>query len=143
MAFKILKDIDDKGLIRVPISSITVTVGELLEQLTGATAWTECTSSSPAYSRKGIAMEAASTAATTVLVCELDGTETVEALVTNTAAAADNGDAMVLTDSVTVNNTHTNSTAKEACFVQDGIGSTTTTVVGRIIVGPGLSFNAA
>jgi hypothetical protein len=140
--FNILSDINDSGAKKVPISSITVTIGDLLELVGGATTWTACTATSAHFNRKAIAMENATTAATEVLVQELTGTETVEVDVTNTAAAADNGDLMVLTDKDTVNNTHTTSTTEYACFIQDKPGKTTTKIIGRVLVGNGVNPDA-
>lgn len=140
--FKILKDINDSPAKKVAISSITVTIGDLLELVGGATSWTACTATSTFFNRKVIAMENATTAATEVLVQELTGTETVEGDCTNTANTAHNGDLMVLTDKATINNTGTTSTTECAVFIQDGAGSTTTKLVGRILVGNGVNPDA-
>jgi len=138
MAFKVIKDLGEAELGLLPISSQTVAVCDLLQLPAGGTTWTVCTSGSVFYTKKAIAMGAATSSDTTVLAYELTGREWVEADVANTVAANDNGDQMVLSSKTTVNNTHTNSTAKEACFTQRGIGSTTTKAVGHVIVGPGL-----
>lgn len=141
--FNILSDINDSGAKKVPISSITVTIGDLLELVGGATSWTACTATSAHFNRKAIAMENATSAATEVLVQELTGTETVAAdCVAGTADAADNGDLMVLTDKDSVNNTGTTSTTEYACFIQDKVGENTSKIIGRVIVGNGVNPDA-
>ena len=140
--FKVIKDIDDKGMKRVSISSLTLAIGDLLELVGGATTWTETTATSAHFNRKAIVMETRTTANTDVLVYELDGTETVMAECTNTANATHNGDLMVLTDKNTVNNTGSTSTTEYATFIQDGIGEDTTHLVGRVLVGNGVNPDA-
>jgi hypothetical protein len=138
--FRVVKSVEEAQLKKLTITSLTLAVGELIEQVAGATTWTACTSSSTHYTRKAICMEA-TTSGSSVLAYILTGHEEVIATV-GTASAADNGDAMVLTNSTTVNNTGTNSTAKEACFLQTGIGAITTEIVGRVLVGDGLNSAA-
>jgi hypothetical protein len=136
MAFKVLGRVTEANLKVVAISAITVSVGDLLEKVSGATTWTLCTATSKWYSRKAIAMEAATTASTTVLVDELNGSELVSALVANTANATHNGDQIVLSNAYTVNNTGTNSTDDAVAFMQDGVVDTTH-ISGRVLVGNG------
>ena len=145
MSFEIVKDHNDKGAKQLPISSITVVKGDLLERLVGATTWVLTTAASEHWTRKAIAEEAATTADTEVLATELDGTEDVKVETANNSAAADNGDRMLLTDANTVNNTGTDSTAEEACFVQDGnVGAAADKrILGRVIVGAGVNPDAA
>lgn len=138
VGFKVLKTIGEIELKKFPISSQTVLVGDLFELVTGATTWTACTATSKHFYRKAIAYEAASTSATEFLGYEVTGLETVEVQCANTASANDNGDLMILTDKNTVNNTHSNVTTEEPVFIQDKIGSTTTSIIGRIIVGNGV-----
>ena len=133
----------DSSLEDKRISSLTLAVGDLLERTAGATTWVLTTSTSNFFTRKAIVMAAATTAATVVLAYELDGTEKVEAQVTNTAVATDDGDRMTLTDENTVNNTHSDVTGQAASFIQDGIGSTTTSIIGRVLVGNGIDPDAA
>ena len=141
--FKILSTIAEIELRKYPISSQTVIVGDLFQLAIGATTWTACTSATVHYTRKVIAYQAATSSASEFLGYEVRGNEVVEAECgSTTAAAADNGDRMVLTDKNTVNNSHTDSTAKEAVFVQYGVGSDTTHIVGRLIVGSGVNPDA-
>lgn len=141
--FKVISSIVEMELKNLPISSQTLAVGDLIELTAGTTTWAACTSSSDHFTRKAICFAAATSASTTVLAYEVNGGERVEAEVTNTADVTHNGDRMVLTDKNTVNNTGTDSTAQTACFVQDGTGSTTTSIVGRILVGNGVDPDAA
>ena len=122
VGFKILSTIDEVELRKYPISSQTVLVGDLFELVAGATGWTATAATSAFFNRKVIAYEAASSSATEFLGYEVKGNEIVEGQCTNTAAATDNGDLMVLTDKNTVNNTHTTSTTEYACFMQEKIG---------------------
>jgi hypothetical protein len=138
--FKVVGDIDDKGLKKRPVSSLTAAVGDLIELTAGSTTWAACTSSSNYFTRKAIVMEPV-TAASQVLSFELDGTESVVADLTNAANAAHNGDRMVLTDENAVNNTGSDATGQTAVFVQDGIVGTTQ-AIGRVIVGPGVDPDA-
>lgn len=141
--FNILSDINDSPSKKVTISSITVTIGDLLELVGDSTTWTACTATSAYFNRKAIAMENATTSETEVLVQELTGTETVEAdCVATTASTDDNGDLMVLTDKDSVNNTGTTSTTEYAAFIQDTIGETTSKIIGRVLVGNGVNPDA-
>ena len=142
MALTVISRVDELELKKYPISSQTVAVGDLFERLAGATTWTACTSTSNFFSRKVIAYEAANSSATEFLGYEVRGDEAIEAEVANAAAAADNGDRMVLTDKNTVNNTGTDSAAQVACFIQDKIGKDSTHVIGRVIVGNGVDPDA-
>jgi len=103
---------------KAPISSITVAKNDLLELVSGATNWTLCTSTSNHFTKKAIALQAASTAATEVECVMVTLHDVYEAETANNSAAADNGDMMVLTDANTVNNTGTNSTAQVGVVVQ-------------------------
>lgn len=123
---------------KYPISAQTVLVGDLFERLAGATTWTACTATSPHFTRKVIAYEAASTSATEFLGYEVRGDEEIEGQCTNTANAAHNGDLMVLTDKNTINNTGTTGTTEYQAFIQTRPGSTTTSLIGRILVGTGV-----
>jgi len=109
---------DADAIIEGTISSITVTKGDLLENLTGATTWTACTSSSLVQTPKAIALESKTTSDTTIRLLLVDTVNLYVAETGSNSAAADNGDNMVLTDTNTVNNTGTNSTAKEAVVKQ-------------------------
>jgi len=141
--FKILKDINDSPAKKLPISSLAVTIGDLLELAVGATTWTAVTASSEYFTRKAIAMETVTSSATEVLCQEVNGTETVEVdCVAGTANADDNGDRMIATDKDSINNTGTDDASENVVFIQDGVGSTTSKIIGRIIVGNGVNPDA-
>lgn len=143
--FEIVKDPADKGFSLLPISSITVASGDLLMLAVGATTWSLATSAAEHWQRKAIAQEAATTAATEVKAIELDGNELVMAGSANNSNAAHNGDRMLLTDEDQVNNTGTDSTAEEACFLQTGVvgAAADKKILGRVLVGSGVNPDAA
>lgn len=143
--FKVVGDHDDKGFISVDISSITVTVDDLLELIAGATVWTAVTSSSNYFTRKGIAQESVTTSATEIKIYEVDGTERVEAEAVASSDSADNGDRMAATDSNTVNNSGTDVSGQAVVFVQDrAVGaSSDNRILGRILVGNGVDPDAS
>jgi hypothetical protein len=143
--FKINSSPIDSGAKSLPISSLAVAINDLLELLVGATTWTKCTSSSNYFSRKAIALAATTTAATEVLAYELNGEETVEAESINNSDATHNGDRMVLTDENTVNNTGTDNTSQNVCFMQTGVvgAAADKRILGRVLVGNGVDPDAA
>ena len=142
--FKVISTIDEIELKKVPMATQTVLVGDLFEQVAGATTWTACTASSLNYSRKFIAYEASTSAASqSVLGYELRGNERIEAQSSQVGSATNNGDSMLLADKNTVDNSSAD-TSQESCFIQDGVGktysgsTTTYSIVGRICVGSGI-----
>ncbi len=143
--FKVKNDDRDKGFKALPISSITVVKDDLLEKTAGATTWALVTSSSNNFTRKAIAMAAATTSDTEVNALELDGTETIEVESANDSAAADNGDRMAATDANTVNNSGTDVTGQAVVFVQDGIAGAASDarILGRVLVGSGVDPDSA
>ena len=106
------------AIIEGTISSITVTKGDLLESLTGATTWTACTSSSLVQTPKAIALESRTTSHTTIRLLLVDTVNLYVAETGSETSTDHNGDNMVLTDTNTVNNSGTNSTNKEAVVKQ-------------------------
>lgn len=141
--FKVISAMTEGQLNELPISSLALVIGDLIERIASATTWVKTTATTDFFTRKAIVMQTVTTAATVVLAYELDGTETVEAQVTNTAAATHNGDRMTLTDENTVNNTGTDVTGQATSFIQDRPGSTTTSIIGRVLVGNGVDPDAA
>lgn len=140
--FSVLKDINDRPLKKVPVSSLTAAIGDLLELTAGSTTWAKVTSSSDHFTPKAILMETL-TSASQALVFELDGTEEVRVEAANTANAAHNGDRMAATDENTVNNSGTDVTGQAVVFLQTGIGPGSTEIVGRVLVGNGVDPDAA
>lgn len=132
----------DASFQKLPISTLALAIGDLIEQEAGIATWTKCDATSNHWTRKAIVLEATTTAATSVLAYELDGTEKVEAACANTANALHIGDRMILTDENTVNNSGTDVTGGYPAFIMDKIGSTTTSLIGRVMVGSGVDPDA-
>lgn len=138
--FFILRDAADKGAHEIPISSQTVAVGDLLQLPVGATDWTVVTSASVSYTRKAIAIAAATSSDTVVLAIELDGNEDVQVQSAGASLAADNGDRQAATDKNTVNNSGTDVTTTTVVFLQRGTISVTgdNQIWGNVLVGNGV-----
>jgi len=136
--YSIIRDINDTPAKQIPISSLAVAVGDLLELIAGATAWTANATASDCFNRKAIAMEAVTTSATSVLAIELDGSETVRVDSNATASTDHNGDLMDATDENTVNNDGTTVSDQSCVFMQEGIGPGTKEIIGHVLVGNGV-----
>ena len=143
--FKLLRDDNDKGAKSLPVVSIAVAVGDLLELLVGAVSWTAVTASSNFFSRKAVALAACTSSATEVLCFECDGTETFEVESANNSDVLHNGDRMIATDVNTVNNTGTDNTSQNAVFIQDGVigAAADKRITGRVLVGNGVDPDAS
>lgn len=128
-----------------PISSLAVSIGDMLDLDVGAVAWTAADANSLHWTKKAVAVEAVANTATSVLAIDVLPGQLWEAEGVNSAAAADNNDRMVLTDKNTVNNTGTDSAAKEAVFIQTGYAGATTDkrLLGEIVYGNGINPAAA
>ena len=142
VGFKVLSAMKDSSFDKKTISSLALAIGDLIEQEAGAVNWTKCDSTSECFTRKAIVMEVTTTTPTQVLSYELDGTETVEAACTNAASATYNGDRHTLTDENTVNNDTSDITTSVVSFYQDRIGSETKSIIGRVVVGNGVTLAA-
>lgn len=140
--FRIIKNIVEMTASDLSVSSQTLSPGDLIERIGGATTWSATTSTSDHFTPKAIVDQTVTSSATTVHAFRLNGLETVAAESANTADVTHNGDLMVLTDKNTVNNTGTTSTAQVACFQQEGILGTGE-IVGRVIVGNGVDPDAS
>ena len=136
--YQIISDINDRPCKQLRISSLAVTVGDLLERLTGAVNWTATSATSTSWTRKAIAMENVASGATTVLAIELDGSETVRVPGTSTAVVTDDGDFCAAATVATITNAATNVTTDACVFVQTGIGPGTTDCIGNVLVGNGI-----
>jgi hypothetical protein len=139
--FRIVRNIIEAEGEDLPVSSQTLSPGDLIERTNGSTTWAATTSSTNFFTEKAIVDQTVTSSATTVHAFRLNGFEKVAVEVTNTANAAHNGDFMVLTDKNTVNNTGTTSSAQTAVFVQEGVLGTGE-IVGRVIVGNGVDPDA-
>lgn len=120
MAFQFLNSgAEDRAFERVPKTTAAVTAkGDVMEWAAGATGCTRADSGTTLIEAHSIAMEVQAAADTDVLVLRLKHGDKFLAELANNSAAADNGDAMVLTDYDTLNNTGTNSAAITAFFRQ-------------------------
>lgn len=129
----------------LPISSLTLAVGDMLELDVGATTWTTADSATEHWQKKAVVQEAATSSATVVKAIPVLPGQIWEAESANDAATADNGDRMLLTDQNTVNNTGTDNTSEEACFIQRGFAGATTDkrLLGEVVFGTGINPDAA
>ena len=109
---------DDRGFQRYTISSITVVVGDLLAFDRTNEVVILATSSTSAEDVAGVAVEAASSTATSVLVQRVTRDDEFIVDTTNNSNSAHNYHRMVLTDENAVNNTGTDSTSDAAVFMQ-------------------------
>lgn len=134
-----------EAFVELPISSLTLAIGDMLELAVGATTWTEAAATTEHWQLKAVCMASATTADTEVLAQLVGPGQVWEAEAANASDAADNGDRMLLTDKNTVNNTGTDSTAEEACFIQLGVVGDTAdnTIYGIIVPGSGINPDAA
>ena len=115
MAFRLIKDATDTQTAYLPISSLTLVAGQVLELDLGATTWTSGTHATIHWQRKAVTIEAATTAATEVKAILVNDTQLWEADAENNGAATANGDRMLLgTGGITVNNTGTDDASQEA-----------------------------
>jgi len=143
--FAIIKDDRDKGFSNLPISSLALSIGDLIEVTAGSTAWAKTTSSTNFFTRKAIVMETTTTDDSDVLAIELDGSEIVKAESGSNSSTDDNGDRMALTDENTVNNSGTDDSGQAVAFVQYGtIGAASDKVIyGKVLVGSGVDPDAS
>lgn len=116
----------DRGFESVAISSITVAVGDVLAKSRSAYVATLATASTSFEDVLGVAVEAKTTADTSVLYQKLIEEDVYLADTTNNSNATHNLQRMVLTDQATVNNTGTDSTSDAAIIEQIApVGATT------------------
>ena len=108
----------DRGFHKFTISSITVVVGDLLAFDRTNEVVILATSSSSAEDLAGVAVEAATTSDTSVLVQRINQDDEYIVDTTNNSNSAHNYHRMVLTDENAANNTGTDSTSDAAVFMQ-------------------------
>ena len=143
--FSPLRSTSTEEDVLLPISSNAVTLGDLLELDIGAIAWTDADSGTEHWQLKAVASETVTTSATDVKCRLVAPGQMWEAESANSSDTADNGDRMLLTDTNTVNNTGTDNTSEEACFLQLGVigASTDNRIWGVIIPGTGINPDAS
>lgn len=129
----------------LPISSLAVASGDALALGIGSTTWSAGAATTEHWQLKAVATETVTTAATTVNARHVLPGQFWVAETANNSAAADNGDRMLLTDANTVNNTGTDNTSEEACFIQLGVigAAAEKRVLGFIVFGTGVNPDAA
>lgn len=139
--FEYVKDANDMGMEEVPVSSITAAVGSVLQLAVGAATWTAATSASLHYTKKFIVRKAVVSGDTYAKGFIVTDGMIFQATTANNSNAAHNGDRMVLTDASTVNNTGTDSAAKEAVVIQIApIGAVADKkILCRIVAGNGIN----
>lgn len=108
----------DRGFKEYTISSITVVAGDLLAFDRTNNVVILATSSTSREDVAGVALEARTTADTTVLVQQVSDNDEYIVDTTNNSATTMNYERMVLTDENAVNNTGTDSTSDAAIFEQ-------------------------
>ena len=146
MAFRLVKDPTNSEAVYVPLSSLAVTVGTMLELDIGATAWTLANASTEHWQRKVVAIETVTTSASEVKAIIVNDLQTWDVDLDNNGAAAHDGDRMLLSATAgQVNNTGTDNTSEEACFVQHAFvgAASDARCIGKFVGGSGVNPDAA
>lgn len=143
--FQLLSDRGTENSIPLPISSLTLAAGDLLELDAGATTWTEATAATEHWQLKAVCMEPATSNDTEVLAMLVTDGQLWEVESANNSDSDHNGDRQLLTDKNTVNNTGSDNTSEEACFIQLGTlgAAADKRIKGLIIPGTGVNPDAS
>lgn len=145
MALRLVKDPLNTQAESIPISSETISVGEMLDLDIGATNWTSADASTFAWAKKAVAIEAADSTATSVLAILINDYQQWEVDLDANSDSAHNGDRMIMNASgLTVNNTGTDATVVGAIFLQRAPVGTATdaTAIGWFMAGTGFDPDA-
>ena len=122
---------------KLRIASQAYTLGDAAMQDTSADAVevVPATSSTTTANIYAVAMETVTSAATEALFCIVNAQQEWSVDCTNTPTSDDNMQKMVLTNKSVVNNTHSNSTAATAVFLQLGVtgAASAKRIVGNIL----------
>lgn len=123
VGFKLVKESPETVFKKLRIASQAYTLGDsvMLDTSADAVDVVPATSSSTTANIYAVAMETVTSSATEALFCLVNDQQEWSVDCTNTPSVNDNYQKMVLTDKSTVNNTHTNSTAATAVFLQTGV----------------------
>lgn len=123
--FSLKSNLNEVEYRRMLISSQAYTIGDavMLDRTTDSVDVVPATSATTMMNIFGVAVETVTSAATDVLVAVIRPDQVWECAVTNAINAQHDYQRMVLTDKSTVNNTGTDSTAKEGVVTQVGAGS--------------------
>lgn len=114
--FSLQRDNAEAEMIVLPISSITVVLGDVLELVDGTSTWALATSSSNARTLKAVAQEAATSSATEVKAILVTPSQLWVAETANASNSAHVGDRMALSDANTVNNSGSDTTGATGVF---------------------------
>ena len=116
--FTPVRDSHVESDLELPISSLTLAIGDMIELDVGATTWTVADASTEHWQKKAVCSESATTADSVVKARLVSHGTLYEVETANNTSTDDNGDRMLLTDQNTVNNTGTDNTSEEAIFIQ-------------------------
>lgn len=143
IGFSLARENTDPVYKTVRIASQAYTLGDLVAIDTTADAVdvVPATGSSTTATIYAVAMQTVTSAATSLLVCLVDPSQEWVVDCTNTPSTNDNFQKMILTDKSTISNTHTNSTAATAVFLQLGVVGATSAkrIVGNILKAPNVT----
>lgn len=143
VGFKLVKEYAEVVYKKLRISSQAYTLGDaaMLDTTADAVDVVPATSSTTTANIYAVAMETVTSAATEALFCLVNANQEWSVDATNTPSTNDNMQKMVLTDKSTVNNTHTNSTAATAVFLQTGVvgAASAKRIVGSILRVPNVT----
>jgi hypothetical protein len=132
--FKLVKDPDTTVYENMRVASQAYAVGDsvMLDRTADAIEVVPATAATVTTNIYGVAMEAVTSSATSLLIARVTNRQLWSADTTGTATAADNEQRMLLTDKGTVNNSHTDSGSPSAVFQQTGYISANR-IVGRFL----------
>lgn len=133
MAFKRFKG-SDRGMVERTISSITVAVGDLLQYSRSAGTVTIATAATEIDNLAGVAVAAATTADTKVLLQKIEKGDVYEVDSLNAANASHNNQRMIWGTGQTANNTGTDVAGDTGIFMQTGVVGTSK-IVGEFVTG--------
>lgn len=143
VGFKLVKEQNETVYKKLRIASQAYTLGDLamIDTTADAVDVVPATSSTTTANVYAVAMETVTSAATEALFCLVTPEQEWSTDATNTPSTNDNFEKMVLTDKSTVNNTHTNSTAATAVFMQTGVvgAASAKRIVGNILRVPNVT----
>lgn len=123
VGFKLVKEYADTVFTKLRIASQAYTLGDavMLDTSADAVDVVPATSSTTTANIYAVAMETVAASATEALFALVNANQGWVTDCTQTPSTNDNYQKMVLTDKSTVNNTHSNSTAATAVFLQTGV----------------------
>lgn len=137
VGFRLVRENTDPVYKKLRIASQAYTLGDLamVDVTADAIDVVPATSSTTTALVYAVAMETVAATATEALFCLVTPEQEWSVDSTNNSSTNDNYQHMVLTDKSTVNNTHSNSTAATAVFLQTGVSGAASDkrIVGNIL----------